>query len=211
MSPIWGTDGSALLSAIWLIGLHPSRDQNLLIGSANRLAATKGTMMKNPKNILAVLVLSAGLTAGLAAGTATLASAHDLPQQHHAIESTHETASYGLIINVTNNSTHNMRWMGDLVKQPSNTPKAVLRPGETDRLVYKGDSAGMSARPQYQVDDTQYSVYPVFSVPLVGPNGYVCSVNDMSSYDSPVGATNCKIGSGWEPDAHFSFVNRTPR
>ena len=58
--------------------------------------------MRHPTHILATLALSAALTAGLGLTSATLASAHALPWQHDRVATNYETASHGLILNVTN-------------------------------------------------------------------------------------------------------------
>jgi hypothetical protein len=111
-----------------------------------------------------------------------------------------------LIINIKNDSTHDLRWLGDHSSTPENTPIAVLHPGERDRLVYKqSDGSYMTARPNYQVDNSQYVLFPGFSVPLIGKNSTACSSLERSP-KSPVG-TKCDIGKGWEPDAHLTFVD----
>jgi hypothetical protein len=68
-------------------------------------------------------------------------------------------------------------------------PKATLRKGQTDRLVFQGDHSGLSIRLTY-----------------AGYNWSACTGNDRS-YNSPAGS-RCDIGAGWQPDAHLTFVNR---
>jgi hypothetical protein len=162
--------------------------------------------MKRIRCVIATACISTVALAGIGAGLASTASAQTPSTGLPAATGKVNAASHGLIINIKNNSTHNLRWVEDDYNQPTNTPKAILRPGETDRLVYKASGGRMTASPNYQVGDTQYRVYPVFSVPLVGPNGYSCTANDRSA-DSPVGS-KCDIGSGWEPDAHLTFIDR---
>jgi hypothetical protein len=118
----------------------------------------------------------------------------------------YETTAYGLVVNIKNDSSYSMTFLKNAGRDPKNTPKDVLRPGDTDRLAYKADSTGMSVRLSYRVGDTQDTVFPGFAVPAIGPNNSACTGNDRSA-TSPVGS-KCDIGSGWEPDAHLTFVNR---
>lgn len=155
-----------------------------------------------------ILAAGAAITAvtALLLGAASTASARPAPTSAGELHASLHTASWGLILNIKNGSTHTMKWLEDQSKEPNNAPKPLLKPGETDRLVYKGDSSGMSIRPTYLVGDTKYTVFPAFSVPPVGPNLAVCTADDRAA-NSPV-ASRCDIGKGWEPDAHLTFVNR---
>jgi hypothetical protein len=158
------------------------------------------------------LGVAAVLAATLMTSVPGAAGTTSTPRHQSArITTSYQTSSHGLILNVVNTSSHTLRWMDDQNMSPTNTPKPLLHPGETDRLVYKASMGRMSIRPTWQIDDTKFTVFPAFSVPSVGANGYSCTPNDMSSYQSPVGPTHCDIGNGWEPDAHLTLGDRTPR
>jgi hypothetical protein len=167
--------------------------------------------MNRLTRLTATIAATAVAVVGLGFVSMSASSADPAPRIVKQLEGDMHASSYGLVLNVKNDSTYTLFWAGDLGHSPSNSPKLELPPGGTDRITYKGDSTGMMARPQYLVGNTGYSVYPAFGVPLAGSNATSCSPNDMSSYQSPVGPTSCKIGSGWEPDAHVTFGNRTPK
>jgi len=154
------------------------------------------------------VVVTSALVAGgvLLSGLGLAAEASAAPREPAVITADHETNAWGLIINIKNESSYPMHFLNTGGKEPKSPPKATLLPGETDRLAYSADSAGMTAWLTYKVGDTQETVSPGFGVPMMGPNNFACSGNDRSA-NSPVGS-KCTIGSGWEPDAHLTFVNR---
>jgi hypothetical protein len=113
----------------------------------------------------------------------------------------------GLVLNVVNNSTHELRWVGGGDgPDPSSTPKQIVSAnGGTDRIVWTGTN--LQIHPTWQVVGTEQNVFPSFAVPLFGPNGYSCTVDDISK-NSPVGMAHCDIGHGYDPDAHVTFGDR---
>jgi hypothetical protein len=157
-------------------------------------------MSMNRRRKAVIAAATAAVTIG--AMTVGVTEAHAHPKKDDGYHAT----AWGLIINVKNDSTHDLRWLGDSGSTPKNTPIEVLHPGEKDRLVYKQSDGGyMTAWPTYQVDNTEYVLSPGFSVPLIGKNSTACSSRHWTP-KSPVGA-KCDIGKGWEPDAHLTFVN----
>jgi hypothetical protein len=112
----------------------------------------------------------------------------------------------GLVLNVVNNSSHDLHWVGDgNGPDPTSTPKDTIPAnGGTDRIVFSGTN--LQIQPTWQVAGTQKNVFPSFGVPLVGFNGFSCTVDDISK-GSPVGMTHCDIGKGYDPDAHVTFGN----
>jgi hypothetical protein len=114
----------------------------------------------------------------------------------------------GLVLNVVNNSTHELRWVGDGTgPDPASTPSAIVAAnGGTDRIVWNGTN--LQIHPTWQVVGTETNVFPSFGVPLFGFNTYACTVDDISK-GSPVGMTHCDIGNGYDPDAHVTFGDRT--
>jgi hypothetical protein len=165
-------------------------------------------MNRRITTIAAVIVAAAavvGVVFATEAGASHPSRAADTPG-HPSISSTYEVSAYGLIVNIKNDSSYPMMFLNSGGKEPKEAPKPVLHPGDTDRLVYSADSAGMSVRLTYQVGGTQETVFPGFAVPIIGPNGFACSANDRSA-KSPVGS-KCDIGKNWQPDAHLAFVNR---
>lgn len=112
-----------------------------------------------------------------------------------------ESSKAGMVLNVINNSSYDLQWIGGT--DPANTPKTIIPAnGGTDRIVWHGTNLELA--PTWQVVGTQYNVFPRFGVPLIGGNGAVCTMDEISP-NSPVGMSHCDIGSGWDPDAHVTF------
>jgi hypothetical protein len=157
------------------------------------------------KIAVAATVATAAIGGGL--GLAGEASAsHSTSAATSSTTHTQAGKSY-LVVNIRNDSNYDMTYLDAGGGTPNEIPKPVLHKGDTDRLVFMTDSTGgASAHLSYRVGDTKETVYPRFSVPWIGPNGFACSANDRSA-NSPVGS-KCDIGSGYQPDAHLTFVNR---
>lgn len=112
-------------------------------------------------------------------------------------------SSHGMVLNVTNSSSYDLQWVGG--SDPYSTPKTIIPAnGGTDRIVWHGSNLELT--PTWQVVGTEYNVFPAFSVPFVGWNGAVCTMDEISP-NSTVGMSHCDIGSGWDPDAHVTFAN----
>jgi hypothetical protein len=162
-------------------------------------------MKRQIKVAVAAAAAVAAIVGGFAIATEATAS-HTSPAATSAAMHTHAGKSY-LVVNIRNDSSYDMTYLDAGGGTPNEVPKSVLHKGDTDRLVFMSDSTGgAAARLTYRVGDTKETVYPMFDVPWIGGNGYACSANDRSS-NSPVGS-KCDIGSGWQPDAHLTFVNR---
>jgi hypothetical protein len=161
------------------------------------------------RRLIKVAVVGAVAIAAIGGGLALAGEASASHRSSAAASATTHTQagkSY-LVVNIRNDSSYDMTYLDAGGGTPNEVPKPVLHKGDTDRLVFMSDSSGgASAHLTYRVGDTKETVYPRFSVPWIGPNGSVCSPNDRSS-NSPVGC-KCDIGSGYQPDAHLTFVNR---
>ena len=118
--------------------------------------------------------------------------------------------NFELVINVVNNSSHDLHWVGDAGDglTPDSPPAPVLAAhGGTDRITFESNAAhGIQVRPTWRVDGTEMTVFPPLGVPTIGPNAILCDVHEWSA-GSPVGATGCNIGHGYAPDAHITFVD----
>jgi hypothetical protein len=118
--------------------------------------------------------------------------------------------NFELVINVVNNSSYDLRWVGDAGDglTPDSPPVAVLAAhGGTDRITFESNAAhGIEVRPTWRVDGTEMTVFPPLGVPTIGANAILCDVHEWSA-GSPVGATGCDIGHGYAPDAHITFVD----
>lgn len=108
---------------------------------------------------------------------------------------------------MVNNSTHFLRWVGDGNGAARQHPKDIIPAhGGTDRIVWQGTN--LEIHPTWQVVGTQKNAFPSFGVPLIGANGYSCTVDDISK-GSPAGMTHCDIGHGCDPDANVTFSDRS--
>ena len=112
-------------------------------------------------------------------------------------------------MNVTNNSSYELRWVGGDGADPDNVPKSILPPGGTDRLVFTGGVGGLQTHPTWPVVgmEKSYLLSPAFGVPSIGPNAVICSPNEITT-GSPVTLSKCDIGSGWDPHGYVTFVNK---
>jgi hypothetical protein len=145
-------------------------------------------------------------TASVHAGSAVLAARYSPSGSGAAKTGGAGVSKDGLVLNVVNNSSHDLHWVGDgNGPDPTSTPKDTIPAnGGTDRIVFSGTN--LQIQPTWQVAGTQKNVFPSFGVPLVGFNGFSCTVDDISK-GSPVGMTHCDIGKGYDPDAHVTFGN----
>lgn len=109
----------------------------------------------------------------------------------------------GLKVRITNDSTHDLIWSGDQKGHlPTYEGPSVLRPGQTTYFNFEQSSneGGLTTFPSWRVGSSGKFIYPGFSVPLVGFNGYVCTANEIDR-GSPAKLTGCSIGSGYSPTA----------
>jgi hypothetical protein len=150
---------------------------------------------------LAVAVLAMAWLAG--STVAASATASTTRPQHTGVGA----SKAGLVLNVVNNSTHELRWVGDGDgPDPSSTPAAIVAAnGGTDRIVWTGSN--LVVHPTWQVVGTEKNVFPSIGVPDIGFNSIFCTADEISK-GSPVGMTHCDIGKGYDPDAHVTFGDR---
>lgn len=118
--------------------------------------------------------------------------------------------NFTVVVNVVNNSSYPMHWVKDAGDGivPDSPPLTIPPNGGTDRIKFETNAAhGLQIKPTWRVGDTEYTVFPRFAVPTVGPNGFDCSIDNVDA-GSPVGIGGCDIGAHYHPDAHLTFFDR---
>lgn len=117
-----------------------------------------------------------------------------------------DSATDGLVLDVTNNSSHDLVWVSSGGKnQPANTPSQTIpAKGGTDRIIFRGTD--IEIHPTWLVSGTEYSVFPGIGVPLIGDNLILCTTDEATA-GTPVTFSHCSIEHGYNPEAQVTFTD----
>lgn len=94
----------------------------------------------------------------------------------------------GMVLHGNNSSSHDLQCVGGF--NPASALLVIIPAGGTDRIVWHGTN--LELEPTWQVVGTECNVFPELSVPLIGENGDICAMDDVS-HDSPLGMSHCDI------------------
>ncbi len=145
-------------------------------------------------------------------GSAAAASEHD--HRTGPARSVGQHAQGGdslqLAVQVINESSSDLVWAGDRKGHvPSYAGPSVLLPGQSTFFVFRQPAVqgGLIVEPSWQIANTGKFIYPIFEVPLILPNSYVCSPNHIDA-GATVKLDKCTIERGFEPVAKVWAKNR---
>ncbi len=196
---------------------QPVREWCLAPGSGrpSEIVDLTKELIMNRRTIITAAV-GAVATASLALGVCGPAAATTSEGGHRgrpapvAVPHTHGADYLQLAVQIINESSSNLVWAGDRKGHvPSYAGPSVLLPGQSTFFVFRQpvSQGGLIAEPSWQVGNTGRFIYPIFEVPLITPNAYVCSPNHVDSGAS-VRLSKCTIERGFEPAAQVWVKDR---